>query len=133
MNSGIWILLAIIVVYFVMKFARNKKFQNIPVDQLANWVKADINRVVVDVREVGEYTDGHFPGAINIPLSTLSNKLGNIPKDKDVALVCRSGNRSMQAARVLKSNGYQKIWNVSRGMSGWNGQMEKGNKPGKLK
>ena len=133
MNSGIWILLAIIVVYLVVKFTRNKKFQNVPVDQLAKWVKADINRVVVDVREVDEYTGGHFPGAINIPLSGLTNKLGNIPKDKDVALVCRSGNRSMQAARVLNSNGYQKLWNVSRGMSGWNGQMEKGSKPGKLK
>ncbi len=133
MNYGFWIIIAIIVVYVVLRFLMNKRFQNVPVNQLAEWVKADSNRVVVDVRETGEYQGGHFPGAINVPLTTLSSQLSKVPKDKDVALICRSGNRSMQAARILKRSGYSKIWNVTRGMSGWSGQTEKGNKPGKLK
>ncbi len=133
MNIGFWIIIAIIVVYVVVRFSMNKKFQHVPVNELAEWVKADSNRVVVDVREIGEYQGGHFPGAINVPLSSLSNQLNKIPIDKDVALICRSGNRSMQAAKVLKRSGYSKIWNVARGMSGWSGQTEKGSKPGKLK
>ena len=133
MSTGFWIILAIIVAYLIVRFSLNKRFQSVPVDQLADWVRADGNRLVVDVREVQEYQGGHIPGSINVPLSGLTGHTGNIPKDKDVALICRSGNRSMQAARILKKNGYQRIWNVTRGMSGWNGQVEKGSKPGRLK
>ncbi len=132
MNIGFWVMIALVIVYVVGLVIRNKSFQHVPVDQLGSWVGANNERVVIDVREKDEYQSGHFPGSINVPLSGISGQFSKIPKDKDVAVICRSGNRSMQAVRILKQNGYTRIWNVARGISAWSGQTEKGNKPGKL-
>nr|WP_090892047.1 rhodanese-like domain-containing protein [Evansella caseinilytica] len=48
-----------------------------------------------------------------------------IPEDKTVVLICRSGNRSMQAANILKDKGYKKLINVSGGMLSWEGEVVK--------
>ncbi|UUZ83102.1 rhodanese-like domain-containing protein [Paenibacillus sp. P26] len=50
--------------------------------------------VLIDVRELGEFKGGHIQGAKNIPLSQLNRRLGEIPKDRDLLLYCRSGMRS---------------------------------------
>lgn len=133
MYIGLIVVLAFIIIYLGLRAATGRGLKRIPAAQLSEWLKEGANRVVVDVREIGEYQGGHFPGAINVPLSQLSHQFHKIPKDRDVALICRSGNRSMQAARFLKKSGYSSLWNVHHGMSGWNGQVEKGKKPGRLK
>ena len=55
------------------------------------------NVVFIDVREQDEYDAGHIPGVKLIPLGSVPNRLSEIPKDKTVVAVCRSGNRSGQA------------------------------------
>lgn len=73
-----------------------------------------MGRVIVDVRETGEYALGHVEEALNIPLSELMNnpkRLGEIPKDSQVILYCNSGNRSGVAKNMLEAMGYTNVVN----------------------
>lgn len=79
----------------------------------------------IDVREPFEYQAGHVPGFRNVPLGQLKNKLADIDKSKDVVVMCRSGARSMQAAKLLKKNGVANVFNVTGGISRWTGRVEK--------
>jgi phage shock protein E len=68
---------------------------------------------IVDVRTPGEFADGAYPGAVNIPLNILGAKLDELgPKDKPIILYCASGARSAQAARMLKQAGYVDVVNA---------------------
>ena len=81
----------------------------------------DVDHILVDVREVVEYADGHLPGAINIPLSQFTARYTEIPTDKAVLLVCRSGGRSMQAAQFLamQDTPYPELVNLDGGTMDW--------------
>lgn len=64
--------------------------------------------VIIDVRTVGEFREGHIKGSKNIPLDTISAKSDEIKKlNKPVIVCCRSGMRSSQAASILKNNGIE--------------------------
>ena len=67
--------------------------------------------VIVDVRTRGEFEGGHIKGAINIPLDQLANNLGKISKNKAVITCCASGMRSASAKNILKSKGYNEVYN----------------------
>jgi rhodanese-related sulfurtransferase len=73
---------------------------------------------LVDVREDDEWVAGHAPGAQHIPLGTLNERSGQIPQDRDVYVICRSGGRSARATQALIAAGWQAL-NVSDGMQGW--------------
>ncbi len=75
--------------------------------------------VLIDVREPDEWRQGHAPGARLIPLGQLSARLGMLPRDRDVLLICRSGNRSSVAQDVLARAGFERAINVRGGMNAW--------------
>jgi rhodanese-related sulfurtransferase len=75
--------------------------------------------LLIDVREQSEWNQGHAPGATLIPLGSVANRLTDIPRDRDVLLICRSGNRSGAAQRQLQQLGYQRVFNVTGGMNAW--------------
>lgn len=75
--------------------------------------------LLVDVRERGEWQQGHAPNTKLIPLGTLSSRLSELPREREVLLICRSGNRSGQAQRQLLQLGYDRVVNVSGGMNAW--------------
>jgi rhodanese-related sulfurtransferase len=65
---------------------------------------------LVDVRTPGEFAAGHIPGAINIPVQQLDARMSELqPKDAGVVVYCRSGHRSGNAARMLKSAGFADV------------------------
>ena len=70
--------------------------------------------LVIDVREKHEYEAGHVRYAINIRLNDIENKLSDIAdlKDKNIIVICRSGRRSMAAAKILQKNGFKKLFNA---------------------
>lgn len=74
---------------------------------------------LIDVREVEEYEGGHIEGAVNAPLSTLNETELPYAKDDPIYIICRSGNRSAQAARLLNDRGYTEIYDVTGGMIAW--------------
>ncbi len=69
--------------------------------------------VVVDVRTSEEFSDEHYPKALNIPVSEIMARMGEIgPKDKPVIVYCASGARSALAAKLLKANGFTDVLNA---------------------
>ena len=72
--------------------------------------------LLVDVREHDEWAAGHAPGAVHVPLSTL--RAADVPTDRPVVAVCRSGNRSGVAAAQLAQAGLD-VANMAGGMTGW--------------
>lgn len=77
--------------------------------------------ILVDVREVDEYAEGHLPGALNIPLSQFQARYVEIPQETTVVLVCKAGGRSMQAAQFLamQDESYSAIVNLDGGTMDW--------------
>jgi rhodanese-related sulfurtransferase len=81
---------------------------------------ADSTLFIIDVRTPGEYQhDGHIPGSRLVPLSVLPVRMQEIPKDRTIVCVCRSGARSYTACELLQKKGYQNVYNLSGGMIGW--------------
>ena len=81
--------------------------------------------ILIDVRTPAEYREGHIPGVANIPLDELEKRLGEIPKDKKVVLICRTGNRSAQGTKLLRGKGFDNVFNRTGGMSTWKGPVTK--------
>ena len=77
--------------------------------------------LIVDVREGSEYRSGHIPRAKHISLGQLLQRLREVPKDKTVVVVCRSGSRSSRAVELLMEAGYRNVYNMSGGMQRWSG------------
>lgn len=59
--------------------------------------------ILIDVREAEEFASGHIPGAVNVPLSTITST--TLPKDAPLFLYCLRGTRSMRAAGILRTMG----------------------------
>lgn len=79
--------------------------------------------LMLDVRESGEWGSGHIPGARHITLAQLEKRMSEIEKFKDrpIIICCASGNRSSSACGQLKKGGFEKVFNLSGGISAWLG------------
>lgn len=78
-------------------------------------IKAKIasGALIVDVRTVGEYQSGHFPGALNIPVDQVEKRISEFgEKDKPIIVYCASGGRSGSAKSYLESIGFTNITNA---------------------
>ncbi|MCF8152042.1 MAG: rhodanese-like domain-containing protein [Sulfuritalea sp.] len=77
--------------------------------------------LVLDVRETGEWNSGHILGARHITLAQLEKRMSEIEKfkGKPVIICCASGNRSSSACGQLKKGGFEKVFSLGGGISGW--------------
>ena len=90
---------------------------NVSVQQLH--AAANQGALVLDVREPFEFAEGRVPGSLLVPLDTVAARADEFPKDEPVYVVCRSGNRSLLAARTLAEAGHTDVRNVEGGMIAW--------------
>ncbi len=74
--------------------------------------------VVIDVREDDEYTGGHVAGAVHIPLSTVPDRVEELPPVDAFYVICHSGGRSGRAVQFLRGQGLDAT-NVAGGTSAW--------------
>jgi rhodanese-related sulfurtransferase len=88
----------------------------IAIDEAMSRVEA--GTLLLDVREQDEWDAGHAPDALFIPLSELGERLGEVPADAAVVVVCRSGMRSLRATGALRSHGVDAV-SVTGGMQAW--------------
>jgi rhodanese-related sulfurtransferase len=76
---------------------------------------------LLDVREADEWAAGHAPSARHLPMSELTGRLGELPDDDPLYVVCRSGGRSARVVAYLAGQGYPAV-NVDGGMQAWSAQ-----------
>ena len=83
---------------------------------ISHWDAVDhANSLLLDVRNANELAVDHVPGALNIPLSKLRERLGELPRDREIQVICASGQRAYYATRLLQQEGF-KVRNVAGGM-----------------
>ena len=116
------LLLALVTVSWACRKANvtNDAFKTVGVDEFEQLI-ADTSVVVLDVRTLAEYQEGHIKDALLIDVKTDSFMMAareQLPKDKTVAVYCRSGRRSAMAAEMLAAEGYQ-IVNLDGGILAW--------------
>ncbi len=80
--------------------------------------------VVLDVRSASEYQAGRIPGSVNIPLSELSSRHGELDPQAPTVCVCSAGHRSAQAAQVLVLSGFRNVMNLESGLGAYDGPWE---------
>jgi len=74
---------------------------------------------VLDVRTVEEWDEFHAPGATLIPLGELASRVDELPRDKPIVVVCRSGNRSQQGRDILLAAGFTQVTSMDGGLNQW--------------
>ncbi len=121
-NIGIFLLLAI---FIYTRFVPVKGLQTLSEDEFRNAFQRNHDALLIDVREPYEFQGGSIAKAKNIPLSQLSGRLHEIPKDREVYLFCRSGMRSKNAAKLLSRQGHQKLSHLRGGIMAWRGKLTK--------
>jgi len=77
--------------------------------------------LVLDIRSMKEFSDGHILNAENVPLNGLGNQLQKLEKYKQrpIIAVCRSGSRSQAACSTLRKAGFEQVFNLRGGMLAW--------------
>ena len=98
--------------------ANHNEISQIDVDMLHNTLE-NKEIMLLDVRESDEYKGGHIEAAVNVPLSSFDAETLPYEKDEPLYVICRSGNRSMEAAQRLHDAGYTDVTNVTGGMLAW--------------
>ena len=128
-------ILAILILFMivVMTGCRNTEqitYKQISQEEAAEMMAKDDGHVIVDVRRMDEYIEGHIPGAICIPNENIDQeKPEKLPETDQIILVyCRSGNRSKQAAEKLAAMGYKNVYEFG-GIITWTGETVTGVKP----
>ncbi|GAA5512251.1 thiosulfate sulfurtransferase GlpE [Deinococcus carri] len=75
--------------------------------------------LLVDVREPNEYQDVHAQGAQLLPLSEFEARYAELPRDRELVMICRSGARSARAGQYLLDHGYTRVVNLEGGTLAW--------------
>jgi rhodanese-related sulfurtransferase len=116
------ILLAGFIVYtFVKKLLLTKTIKQYSASEANEVVKKSRNAVLLDVRTSSERSAKQIKGSIHIPINELRNRSSELKKfqDKEIICYCRTGNRSLNAASMLKKQGFNSA-NLKGGIVSWN-------------
>lgn len=81
---------------------------------------------IIDVRTEGEFGAGRIPGAENVPLMGLSSAAESWSRTEPVVVYCAVGDRSAEAAQILRSMGFERVYDLSAGIAMWDGEVERG-------
>jgi hydroxyacylglutathione hydrolase len=75
--------------------------------------------LVLDVRSEGEWASGHVPGSMNLPLGSLDQRAGEIPRDRPLIVHCQTGSRAAMAAGLLRARGFEDVRLFPGGFAEW--------------
>jgi rhodanese-related sulfurtransferase len=73
----------------------------------------------LDVRTQEEWNEFHAPNTTLIPLDQLASRLNEVPTDREIVVVCRSGNRSQQGRDILLNAGFEQVTSMTGGLNEW--------------
>lgn len=96
-----------------------EKIELIDPDELATRAEDPEPPLILDVRNAAEYAAEHIPGSLHIPYGDLAGRLGELPRDRPIATICRGGKRSGLAASILQREGFKDVVHVGLGVGHW--------------
>lgn len=113
------LLLALAVIVIGVLSSRQVAIQvrQISVDEA--YAKYQAGIFLLDVREQEEWDEYRVPNTTLIPLDQLSERLDEVPHDEEIVVICRSGNRSKEGARILLEAGFTNVTSMSGGLKAW--------------
>ncbi|MBN1450218.1 MAG: rhodanese-like domain-containing protein [Anaerolineales bacterium] len=125
-NPQAWIIAAIVVLvgfagFWFLRSTQIVPDQTLPAEISVEQAYREYQDGVyfLDVRTPEEWKDHHVPGTTLIPLDELPARISEIPSDQQVVVVCRFGNRSMQAREFLIQAGYSEVSSLNGGLNAW--------------
>jgi adenylyltransferase/sulfurtransferase len=92
---------------------------SITTTELRSILHQPFDGLLIDVREPAEHAVAHIEGSRLIPLQTLPEQIGSLPKDKEILVHCKAGGRSAKAVQFLLDHGFTDVKNVAGGMDAW--------------
>ena len=92
--------------------------------ELKKKIDAKDDFFLLDVREPNEYQIGKIPGSTLIPLGDVPQRVGEIPRDKEIIVHCKMGGRSAKAAAFLRQQGYTNVKNLKGGITDWSDKID---------
>ena len=104
----------------LMKYESQKGGANLSPQQIINKVNQE-KAVLIDLRDKAEFSAGHIVDAINIPSAKLASRIGELEtyRDRPVVLVCKMGQHSGAAGKILTAGGFEQVFRLSGGMMEW--------------
>jgi rhodanese-related sulfurtransferase len=81
--------------------------------------KRNSGAFILDVRQPEEWSEFHVPDSTLIPLGELASRLNELPKDQEIVIVCRSGNRSAQGRDILLEASFTQVTSMAGGLTQW--------------
>lgn len=119
----VFLMIAVLLLLAACGSKTESEYLTVDIDQVQQL--QDEGAIILDVREVDEFAEGRIIGAVNLPLSEIQEgSRDGLNKDKSYVVICKSGNRSIEASNILVKDDYDLV-NVSEGMSSWTGEIEK--------
>src|SRR5580658_9002590 len=97
---------------------------SIEVEELRDMLQTSAPPLVLDVREQREADICRIPGSTLIPLGSLPERLGELPKDRKIVVHCHHGGRSARATAYLREQGYGNVFNLKGGIHGWSQRID---------
>jgi rhodanese-related sulfurtransferase len=123
-QANTWVILGVLVLVALLGYGAWRLFspsaampKEIGADEA--YQKYQQGAFLLDVRTPEEWDDFHAVGATLIPLDELPNRVSEVPQDREIVVVCRSGNRSQQGRDILLGVGYQQVSSMAGGMNAW--------------
>ena len=123
-NQLLWGILALLVlgvsaIWFVSQGAARADSYPLEISVDDAVAKRDSGAFILDVRQPEEWNEFHVPDSTLIPLGELAARAAELPKDQEIVIVCRSGNRSAQARDLLLGAGFTQVTSMAGGLNQW--------------
>ena len=100
--------------------------QQCDVLELRTMMQSDRPPCIVDVREKWEWDICHIANSMHIPMSELAQRIESLPRDCDIVVMCHHGVRSLNAAAMIRMNGFPRAVSLIGGINAWSDQIDPG-------
>ena len=87
--------------------------------ELAAQLESDAPPIVLDVRTLREWNEGHIPGAMHIPIDEMNDRKHTVPQDRDVVVHCGVAPRARMAEKMLMRIGHERVFHLDGGFNAW--------------
>jgi rhodanese-related sulfurtransferase len=80
--------------------------------------------MLLDVRELPEIALARIDGACVLPMSEITRRIGELPRDRPIVVMCHSGGRSARVALYLAAHGFKDVYNLAGGIDAWSRDLD---------